>query len=306
MKTRFSLLLVLAAAAILAMLNHPCRAEQPAQQASADTNAQRASADTNKPALLTPVFKPDEVAVKAMMERLTSADPQRAEELEKLRQTDPEKFTRELGKIMRDMGYWRIKSREEQQDRQRHRPDVEVPFAPAGEHERGPAAMMRQISEEYLQWLQNNYPDEAKELAALKEQDPQLYARKLALSFKTYGKIAEIARENPALAEVLKEDLELRKQTDKLLGRIKAAADEEKKQQLVKELEGVTSARFDLIVKRTQIQYGQLNKKLEQLKEEVKESEARVEKWKDPEFKKQSVKARMEELLSETGKFNWE
>jgi len=166
--------------------------------------------------------------------------------------------------------------------------------------------MMRQTYEEYLQWLQSNYPDEAKELAGLKEQNPQLYMRKLDLSFRTYGKIAETARENPELAGILKEDLELRKQTDKLLGRIKTAADEEKKQQLVKELEGVVSARFDLIVKRTQIQYQQLNKKLEQLKEGVKENAAKVEKWKDPEFKKQSVKARMEELLSGAEKFNWE
>ncbi len=305
MKTKYGLLPALVAIASLVTFSYPCRAQQPAQQVSADTNAQQAPTDTNKPAPPASRFEPDEAAVKAMMERLTSADPQRAEELEKLRQTDPEKFKIELGKVMRDMAYWRIKSRDEQ-GRQRHRPAAEVPFAPAGERERGPSAAMHQIHEEYLQWLQDNYPDEAKELAKLKEQNPQLYMRKLALSFKTYGKIAEVARENPELAGVLKEDLELRRQSEKLLGRIKAAADEGKKQQLVKELEGVTGARFDLIVKRTQIQYEQLNKKLEQLKEEVKENAAKVEKWKDPEFKKQSVKARMEELLSETEKFSWE
>jgi len=270
MKTGYSLLLVLmAAAAILVMLN-PCWAQQPVQQVPADTNAQQALADTNKPALPAPAFEPN---------------------------------------VTHDMNYGRTKSREDLQGRRRYRTRAEVPFAPAGEageHERRPPAMMRQTYEEYLQWLQNNCPDEAKELAELKEQNPQLYMRKLALSFKTYGKIAEVARENPELAEVLKEDLGLRKQTDKLLGRIKAAADEEKKQQLVKELEEVTNARFDLIVKRTQIQYEQLNKKLEQLKEGVKENAAKVEKWKDPEFKKQSVKTRMEELLSEAEKFNWE
>jgi uncharacterized protein YukE len=305
MKSKYGLLPALVAIASLVAFSYPCWAEQPAQQVSVDTNAQQAPTDTNKPAPPASRFEPDEAAVKAMMERLASADPQRAEELEKLRQTDPEEFKRELGKVMRDMAYWRTKNRDEQ-GRQRHRPAAEVPFAPAGERERGPSAAMRQVHEEYLQWLQDNYPDEAKELAKLKEQNPQLYMRKLALSFKTYGKIAEVARENPELAGVLKEDLELRKQSEKLLGRIKAAADEGKKQQLVKELEGVTNARFDLIVKRTQIQYEQLNKKLEQLKEEVKENAAKVEKWKDPEFKKQSVKARMEEMLSETEKFNWE
>ncbi|MCJ7729380.1 MAG: hypothetical protein MUO27_05845, partial [Sedimentisphaerales bacterium] len=161
MKTGYSLLLVLmAAAAILVMLN-PCWADQPAQRVSADTNAQQALADTNKPALPAPAFEPDEVTIKAMMERLTSADPQRAEELEKLRQTDPEKFKRELGNVMHDTNYWRTKSREDLQGRRRYRPREEVPFAPAGEageHERRPPAMMRQTYEEYLQWLQNNCP----------------------------------------------------------------------------------------------------------------------------------------------------
>ncbi len=298
MKTRHSLLLVLAvAAAVLVTSNHLCRAEQAAQQTPADTN---------KPSPQAPRLEPEEVAIKVMMERLTREDPLRAEELEKLRKTDPEKFKKEIAEAMRETSRWRGKNRAEQQGRQGAHMRMEMPFTPPGERGRRSSAIMRQRHEEYLEWLQDNYPDQAKELVELRDQDPQLYMRKLGLSFETYGRIAETARENPKLAEVLKEDLELKKRRDSLLSRIKNTTDEKEKQQLIKELEEVVSARFDLIVEKTQMRYEQLRKRLEKLREELKQNEARVEKWKDPEFKKQNVKAQVEKLLSETEQFRWE
>jgi hypothetical protein len=282
------------AAAVLVTFNHRCWAEKPAQ------------ADTNKPMPLTTKLEPREVAIEAMMERIANADPQRAKELEKLRETDPEEFKKEIGKTMREMSRRQEKSYAATKDRRGSGQHMEMPFETRGQRGRRWSAIMRQRHEEYLEWLQDNYPDQANELIELRKQDPQLYMRKLGLSFKTYGKIAEVAKENLKLAEILKEDLELKKQRDSLLSRIKDTTDDKKKQQLVKELEEVVSARFDLIVKRTQIQYEQLSKKLERLKKELKQKEAKVEKWKDSEFKKQNVKARMEKLLSETEKFRWE
>ncbi len=75
MKTKHRLLLTLAvAAAVLVTFNHTCRAEQPAQQAQADTN---------KPTPPTPqLVEPGEVMIKAIMERIANTDPLRAEELE--------------------------------------------------------------------------------------------------------------------------------------------------------------------------------------------------------------------------------
>jgi hypothetical protein len=282
------------AAAVLVTFNHRCWAEKPAQ------------ADTNKPMPLTTKPEPREAAIEAMMERIANADPQRAEELEKLRETDPEKFKKEISKTMREMSRRPVRGWDRQEGRQGRGQRMEMPFETRGQRGRRWPAIMRQRHEEYLEWLQDNYPDQATELIELRKQDPQLYMRKLGLSFKTYGKIAEAAKENLKLAETLKEDLELKKQRDSLLSRIKDTTDDKKKQQLVKELEEVVSARFDLIVKRTQIRYEQLSKKLERLKKELKQKEAQVEKWKDPEFKKQNVKARLEKLLSETEKFRWE
>ena len=59
-----------------------------------------------------------------------------------------------------------------------------------------------------------------------------------------------------------------------------------------------------MIVKRKQIEYEQLSKKLEKLKEQVKRSEAEVEKWEN--VKDKEVKQRLEELISRAEKFNWE
>ena len=263
MKTKHSLLLTLAvAAAVLVSFNHPCRAEQPAQQAQADTN---------KPTTPTPqLVEPGEVMIKAMMERIANTDPLRAEELEKLRETDPEEFKKEIGKTMREMSHRPVRSCDRQKGRRGRGQRMEMPFETRGQGGRRWPAIMRQRHEEYLEWLQDNYPDQAKELIELREQDPQLYMRRLGLSFKTYGKIAEAAKENLKLAEILKEDLELKKQRDGLLSRIKDTTDDKKKQQLVKELEEVVSARFDLVVERTQIRYEQLSQKLERLKKELK------------------------------------
>jgi hypothetical protein len=99
--------------------------------------------------------------------------------------------------------------------------------------------------------------------------------------------------------------LALRQQQDKLLGAIETAGDKEK-EELVKDLKEVINNRFDVIVKRKQIQYEELINKLEKLKERAKQSEAELDKWKNPKLKDENVKARLEELLSKSEKFKWD
>jgi hypothetical protein len=60
-----------------------------------------------------------------------------------------------------------------------------------------------------------------------------------------------------------------------------------------------------LIVRRKQIEYEHLLRKLEKLKKRVEGSEAKVDKWKDAAFKKESVKARLGELVGESDEFKW-
>jgi len=170
---------------------------------------------------------------------------------------------------------------------------------------RGGPMEMHERHGEYLEWLGKNYPEEAKKIADLEGKNPELYGRRIGLGFRKHRRILEAAKENPALAEVLKEDLELKEKRDKLLRKIRAATDDNEKKETTKQLEEVVSSRFDLIVKRKQIEYEQMLKKLERLKKQVEESESKVEKWKDAAFKSESIKARLEELVGETNAFKW-
>ncbi len=232
--------------------------------------------------------------IERIMKRLAETDPKKAQQLERLREKDPEKFKVELRKVMREQFGRRHGAQRGSRPRRESR------------SERRGSEVRRQRHNEYLEWLEKNYPDEAKKLAELKETNPNLYGRKIALSLKKYSRIKETSEENPQLAEVLKKDLELKNKRNTLLGKIRSAPDEDQKQKLTKELEQIVSSRFDLIVKRRQIAYEQLRRKLEKLKDQVKKSEAELEKQKDDKFKNESVKARLEELISRTEKFKWD
>lgn len=227
-----------------------------------------------------------------IMQRLAKSDPNKTEQLKQLQQKDPEKFKTELREAMREQLGKKFKNH------MKGRPES---FGPGHIM---PEMGMRWKYDKYLDWLKENYPAEAEKLAELSKKDPDLYWKQLGLSLKTYGRIAEAARENPGLAEVLKKDLTLRQQQEKLLGEIEAANDKDK-EGLIKDLKEVLSNRFDVIVERKQIEYEQLLEKLERLKNDVEQRKAKMEKWKDTTFKEESVKARLEELLGKSDKFTW-
>jgi hypothetical protein len=244
--------------------------------------------------------------IERIMKRLAEIDPNKAEQLKQLQQKDPEKFKTELREAMREQFAKIIKERTEKQMEpispggmppERGMQRRGVPFG------RGPMPPEMDI-DRYLDWLKGNYPADAEKLAELNKGDPNVYSKQLGLSLKKYGRIAEAARENPRLAEVLKKDLELRQQQDKLLEEIKDANDKDK-EGLVKNLKEVLNNRFDVIVERKQIEYEQLSERLEMLKKDIEHRKAEMEKWKDAKFKDDSVKARIDELLGKSDKFTW-
>ena len=249
-----------------------------------------------------------------MMEQLAKNNPEEAKELARLRKRNPDEFR----KVMRERLGRRLREHIGRRTGLMH-PEGQEPFmkrggrggpgefgggrgGPAGGERRG-GMMMRQRYAEHLEWLEENYPEEAEKLAELREKNPELHRRQMALCLRKYGRIAKASKENPELAKVLKEDLELKKNRDRLLRRIRAASGE-KKQKLAGELEKVVSSRFDLIVKRKQIAYERLRKELNKLKKQVERSEAEVDKWRETKDKK--VKERLEELISRTEKFKWD
>jgi len=225
-------------------------------------------------------FELTDEEIDRVMTGLKKTDPKKAKELAKLREKDPEKFKIELRKYGREEFDKIIRERIETWRHKRHT--------------------------EFVEWLEKNYPIKAEELSKLKEKEPDLYWKKFDLVREKYWRIFEEDRRNPELAEVLKEDLELKETRDELLRRIKAAKGDKDKQKLLMELEEVVSRRFDLIVRRKEIAYERLLKWLEELRNRVRESRNEIGKWKDEKFKAENVKKHVKDLLDETPQLRWD
>ncbi|MCH8120494.1 MAG: hypothetical protein IIC00_12290 [Planctomycetes bacterium] len=225
-------------------------------------------------------FELTDEEIDRVMKGLKESNPEKAKELAKLREKEPEKFRDELrrhgreefGKIIRErIDNWRKRRRAE-----------------------------------FLESLEKLVPKEARELAKLKDTNPDLYAEKYELILRKYGRIIEEGRRNPELAEVLIEDLKLKKRRDELLKKIKAVKSENEKKKLVAELEEVVAGRFDLIVRRKQIAYERLLRWLEGLQKRIRESRGEIVRWRDEKLKNENVKQRTGDLLEEIPKFNWD
>ena len=301
MKTRYVTILILAMTAAI-VLTSPlsCWAEEQEESIWSEGRPRQRR------------FELTDERIERIMNRLKESDPEKAKELETLRAKEPEKFKTELREVMRERFGKRMKEQMGRRERMGRGPAQGMmpaggPGGPVGfGDKRGGPIKMRERHGEYLDWLGENYPEEAKELADLEGKDPELYGRRVGLGLRKHRRIFEAAKENPELAEALKENFQLTRQQHQLVKKIKAATDEAEKKKLTGELTTVVDKKFDLIVKRKQLVYEQMLKRLEELKEEVKKSETQVDKWKDSTFKSESVKTRVEELISGEEEFSWD
>jgi hypothetical protein len=247
--------------------------------------------------------------VEKILAQIREKDPQKADALIQLREKDPEAFKAEIHSIAREQFMTRTREQKGEQGKQQPRRRLGGPTQEGpGQGER-PEMMrerMQEKGEEYMKWLKENFPDEATKLEQLKEGNPEQYMRAMGISARKYGPIFQASKDNPQLAAVLKDQLALREKRSELLKQIKATTDEKQKKELTGELEKVVGQQFDLIVKRKQLAYEDLTKKLEHLQKEVDQRKAEVEKWKGKDFKNEQVKQRVTELVNETEKFEWE
>ncbi len=238
-----------------------------------------------------------------MLAELKEKNPQKADELTKLRKEDPNAFRIEIRNVMREQFMSRMHEQKGE---------------PQGKHQ-GPTGQpgmqgpgmefmqkMQEKGEEFMKCLKENYPDEAAKLEQLKKENHEQFMRAMMIAGKKYGRICEAAKDDPNLVKVLKQQLELREKRSELLKQIRGTTDEKKKKELTSQLEQIVSQQFDLIVKRKEMTYEDLSKKLADLQKEVSQKKAEVEKWKGKDFKNQRVKERTNELLSEKEKFEWD
>jgi len=234
-----------------------------------------------------------EEKIERVMNWLRGKDPQKAKELAGLREKDPAKFRAELMEVKREMfgkkhkgdkGHKGYKGYKDYGDRRRPK-------------------MKRGGRDEYICWLEGNYPQEAEKLCRLEGKHPEMYSKKLGRSRERYGRIMRASKKTPKLAAALKEDMELKDKRNELLGELKSASETEKKD-LRAELEEVVSQRFDIILKRKQIKYEYMLKRLEGLKRRVEKSETEIGQWRQ--VKDAKVKERIEGLLNQAEAFDWD
>jgi len=142
-----------------------------------------------------------------------------------------------------------------------------------------------------------------KALAQAKETNSELYFKRLKESFDKYGRLAHAEKNNPEMSKLLKEDIEIKTQEQKVLAQLRAATDENQKKTLTAELQTLVSKRFDVIVVQKQLRYQELNKRLEEMKKEVQKQQADLDKLKGK--KNEEVKKRLDSLINKTEEINW-
>ncbi|MGH2270174.1 hypothetical protein ACQ9LF_00045 [Anaerohalosphaeraceae bacterium U12dextr] len=162
---------------------------------------------------------------------------------------------------------------------------------------------IERMHNEFIAWLEKNYPIQAVEIKELREKKPEEYIGKMADLMRRYGPIIEAERNNPKLAAILKEDMENQRLTEELLKQIRKAKGQDK-EKLVAELSPLVSRRFDLIMAKMQMQYDDMRRRLEELQKEVKNREGELEKLKNN--KDAAVDERVKKLLSESEKVKWD
>ena len=270
--------------------------------------------------------------VEEFLDRLAELHPERAEELRKLRQDDPEQFGKEIHQAFAERhhvgdrrggdfrGQGRNGERSGRRDGERSGrrtgPGLMRDKPGAGgqrEREAGHSSRgerwrqhIERRHDEYIEWLEKNFPEEAGRLARLREREPEdleEYIRQVIDSRDKFGEIMEAEENNPELAEVLKEDFEIKREREILLEKIRSAKGKQIGK-LNKQLEELVNRRFDLIVRKKQLQYEHLLRRLERLQQEVRRREAEVEKMKNK--KPQLIKERLEALTSRAEKINWD
>ncbi|MGD0573205.1 MAG: hypothetical protein ABSB11_09315 [Sedimentisphaerales bacterium] len=246
-----------------------------------------------------------------ILAEIKEKNPQEANELTQLREKDPNAFKMELRNHMREQFMSRMLEGTQQGGPAGQQNAIPRPGTPpkAGHDMAGPEFMRERIQErtdEFLKCLKENYPDEATKLEQIKKDNPDQYVRALMISGKKYGRICDAVKDDPNLAKVLKQQMELKDKRAELLKQIKATTDDKQKKTLTTQLEQIVGQQFDLIVKRKQMAYEDLTKKLADLQKEVDQRKAEVEKWKGKDFKSQKVKERVTELVNEPEKFEWD
>ena len=256
-----------------------------------------------------------EEQIKGIMRHIAENNPEKAEHLRQLREKNPQEFREQ----MRLIGGWGDRNGKQQKGRgQGHDERTRAQRGGQSKGEKGKERMpgrgmpgrgggfggrMAERHDEYVKWFKKEFPEKAQKMEALREKYPEKYMKLMQGCQKKYSPIMKAQKSNPQLAKVLKEDILLRSQRDQLLKELRSA-DKKESKALKKELEEVVSSRFDIILKKKQLRYEEMLKRLQALEKKVNEQQAEVESLKDK--KNETIEQRIEELVGKTEKISWD
>lgn len=246
--------------------------------------------------------------IDGFLDRLERDNPERAAELRKLREENPDKFQQELREEVKKM----FQPPDQPRPGGPEGPQGQGPMGPGGgpqgpgpEGGRGGRWMehWQRRHDEFIQWLEKNNPELAGELARIKDTDQAAYFSRVMEAHRIYDPIIDAEKKNPELAKVLKEDLILQKQRDELVQKIRGAQGTER-ERYIQELKALISRRFDLIIRKKTLQYQELEERLKRLQKELEKRQAEVMKLKGS--KEQAVEDHVKELTTQSEKINWD
>lgn len=160
---------------------------------------------------------------------------------------------------------------------------------------------LKRRHDEFISWLKENFPDIEKDLSQYSDK-PEEYFKRFSEVKDKYEHVMMTQKRDPELAKVLKEEIELTDYRNELLKDIRRA-DKKKRQQLIEQLTVVVSRRFDLIVRKKQLQFEELHRRLERLQKELAEREKELGNL--IESKEEATKSRIKVLLDPKQKVEW-
>lgn len=158
--------------------------------------------------------------------------------------------------------------------------------------------------DDFIDWLKDNFPEVEKDLAQYREnQKPEEYFKRFSAVKDKYEHVMSTQRRNPELASVMKVEIELTDYRNELLNEFHRSDDKKRRKELVKQLTEVVGSRFDLIVRKKQLQFEELHRRLEKLQKELENREKELGNL--IESKDEATKNRVQTLLNPKQKVDW-
>ena len=240
-------------------------------------------------------FEPPKEFIDWLMAEIKKKDPNKAKELEVIRQKEPTKFIERLKTVATEEFKTIWDEGMESYGRGRGGPG-----GGRGGDGRGGGDDRRRSSqrdEGILKLVQENFPEDFNSFKSVDPNtDSRLSERMMDNLRRRFGPLYDRIQDNPKLKDVLIQEFRLTREQWTIVFKIQEAKTENEKTKLRPDLEKVVSQLYDVKVKIKEIEFERLIARLEELKKMIEENKSDLGKWNNPETKKEQIKLQIERL----------